>query len=481
MRVRRFERVPRLESPLAAALLSCLLPGLGQLAMGRGRWAALLLAPTLLGLGWIGVQLGQGLDSFGLSLFDETFVAPLVLIVAFLGTWRIIAVVQAFLAAPGRTRRPRLGTAIVAALVLSIAAGHLLVIAGAWTVYQTGVAINSNDMVSDSSLAGGSAVPSAAAQTPSPTPTATPEPAPTAGETSAFVPLASSAPASVPAPYPSNPDRITFLLIGVDFMTGRSHALTDSMILATLDVKTNKATIISVPRDTANFDLYYGGWVSPTFKLNYLMSAASSASFGSPDSGVETIAKEVGFLVGLPVDYYAAVDLEGFVAIVNAMGGIDLNVRIAVNDPFTGTFVPVGPIHMDGHLALKYARSRESSTDYARSRRQQEVLIALARKIVTPAVVPKLPTLLSLAGKMISTDFPMKDARNFVSAFRRVGTPTTCVLGPPYSYRPSPLSTHGTWTTRLDINRVAGLSVYLFGRESLYYGRPGVVPAPCAS
>ena len=79
-----------------------------------------------------------------------------------------------------------------------------------------------------------------------------------------------------------------------------------------------------------------------------------------------------------------------------------------------------------------------------------------------------------------STDFPMKYARNFVSAFRRVGTPTTCVLGPPYSYRPSPLST-STWTTRLDIDRVAGLSVYLFGRESLYNGRPGVVPAPCAT
>jgi LCP family protein required for cell wall assembly len=253
------------------------------------------------------------------------------------------------------------------------------------------------------------------------------------------------------------------------------------MILATLDVHTNKATIISVPRDTANFDLYYGGWVSPKFKLNELMSAASSPSFGSPDTGVRTLAKEVGFLVGLPVDYYAAIDLEGFVKMVTAVGGVDINVKYAVNDPFTGTFVPTGLVHMDGHLALKYARSRESSSDYARSRRQQEVLVALARKVVTPAVVPQLPALLSLAGKTISTDFPMKNARNFVTAFRRVGTPTQCVLGPPYSYRPNPLSTGGLWTTRLDIDRVAGLSVYLFGRESRYYGRPGVIPAPCGS
>jgi len=253
------------------------------------------------------------------------------------------------------------------------------------------------------------------------------------------------------------------------------------MILATLDVHTNKATLISVPRDTSNFDLYYGGWVGPQFKLNQLMGAASSPSFGSPDSGVETLVKEVAFLVGMPIDYYAAVDLQGFVNMVQAMGGVDVNVTTAVNDPSTGTFVPVGLIHMDGHLALKYARSRESTSDYARSGRQQDLLVALARKVASAAIVPQLPTLLSLAGTTLSTDFPLKYARNFVSAFRRVGTPTECVLGPPYSYHPDSSTTGGSWTSRLDINRVAGLSVYLFGAESLYANRPGVVPAPCAS
>jgi len=471
---RRFRRVRRLESPVAASLLSYLLPGLGQLLMGRGRWAALFLVPSLLGLGWIALQLSQGMAWFGLSLFDDTFVATLIAIVAFMGIWRILALGHAFLTAPGRRRWPKLESVMMAVLMLSIVATHAVAMAGAWAVYQTGAAINNNDMLSDSSLAGGSPSATSAALTPSPTPTAE--------DTSAFIPYASTGPSPTPAPtYWSNPDRITFLLIGVDFMPGRSHALTDTMILATLDVHTNKATIISVPRDTANFDLYYGDWVSSQFKLNGLMSAASSPSFGSPDSGARTLAREVGFLVGLPVDYFAAVDLEGFVKIVEAIGGVDVNVRTAVNDPFTGTFVPTGLIHMDGHLALKYARSRESSSDYARSSRQQDVLIALARKVVTPEVVPQLPDLLSLAGTTIATDFPMKYARNFVTAFRRVGTPTQCVLGPPYSYHPDTSTTGGTWTSRLDIDRVAGLSVYLFGRESLYYARPGVVPAPCAS
>ena len=462
------------------SILSCLLPGLGQLAMGRGRWALLFLVPSLLGLGWIAVQLSQGLAWFGLSLLDETFVAPLIAILALLAVLRVLAVGQAFLTAPGRRRWPKLERAIVAALVLSLTATHVVAVAGAWAVYRTGVAMNSNDMLNDIALASGS--PSATSTAPTPSATPTPTPTPTPEASSSLPPWAFVSPSATPAPtYPSNPDRITFLLIGVDLMTGRSHTLTDSMILATLDVHTNKATLISVPRDTGSFDLYYGGAVTGGFKLNELMEAASSPSFGSPDSGVETLAKEIGFLVGLPVDYYAAVDLEGFVKMVQAMGGVDVNVTTAVNDPFTGTFVPTGLIHMDGHLALKYARSRMSSSDYARASRQQDVLVALARKVVTPEVVPHLPDLLSLAGTTISTDFPMKNARNFVTAFRRVDTPTECVLGPPYSYHPDTSTTGGTWISRLDIDRVAGLSVYLFGSESLYADRPGVVPAPCQS
>jgi LCP family protein required for cell wall assembly len=478
----RFGRFHRVESPVAASLLSCLLPGLGQLVMGRGRRGLLYLVPSLLGLGWILLQLEGGLAQFGLSLFDDTFVITLTAIVALLGIWRIAAVGDAFLVAPGRKRWPKVETALMAALVLSIAAVHLAVIAGAWTVYETGAAINDNNMLANSALDGGSPAPTAAARTLSPTPTPTPTGTPAPLDTSAFAPYASVGPSLTPtASYPTNPDRITFLLIGVDFMTGRGHALTDTMILATLDVHTNKATLISVPRDTSNFDLYYGGWVSPQFKLNQLMTAASSPSFGSPDSGVETLVKEIAFLVGMPIDYYAAVDLEGFVNMVQTLGGVDVNVTTAVNDPSTGTFVPVGLIHMDGHLALKYARSRESSSDYARSGRQQDLLVALARKVASASAVPQLPALLSLAATTLSTDFPLKYARNFVSAFRRVGTPTECVLGPPYSYHPDSSTTGGSWTSRLDINRVANLSVYLFGSESLYVNRPGVVPAPCGS
>jgi LCP family protein required for cell wall assembly len=461
-------------SPFVAASLSLLLPGLGQLSLGRWRVSLLFLVPGILATGWVILQVGHGLAWFGLSLFDQAFEGALIAVLAFLGLWRVVAAGHAYLIAARVRRSRKWETAVLSAVVVSIVAVHSVAIAATWKVYQTGAEINANNMVSDEALiARASAAPS---EEPDPVQTATPP------ASVPFIPFGTQLASQTPSPtYPVNNDRITFLLAGVDFMTGRSHSLTDTMMLATLDVRTNKATIISVPRDTSNFDLYYGGWVSYKFKLNTLMSAASVKSFGSPDSGIETLKKEIGFLVGLPIDYYVAVDLEGFVAMVEAIGGVDIDVKVAINDPFTGTFVPKGMVHMDGHLALKYCRSRESSSDYARAARQQDVLIALAKKVITPEVVLKLPELLTLAGTAISTDFPMKYARNFVTAFKRVGKPYKCVLGPPYSYHPASSTTGGNWTSRLDIARVASLSVWLFGRESLYYGRPGVVPAPCAT
>jgi polyisoprenyl-teichoic acid--peptidoglycan teichoic acid transferase len=466
--------IGRSRSPVVAAFLSFLFPGLGHLLVGRRRSAVVFLVPALLAVGWFAVQLHQGWTWFGLSLFDETFAATLISIAVLLGAWRIAAVAHSFLVARPGGRKRKWEMAVAAALIVSIVAVHGAAVYGAWSVYHAGDAMNTNLDLSDASLAG----PKNPDASPEVTPYQSMGPRDTTSYPISYVPT----PTPTPLPtYPVNDNRITFALLGVDFMTGRSHALTDTMMVATLDVHTNKATILSIPRDTAGFELYYGGWVPNNFRLNTLMTAAASKSFGSPDSGVQTIEKELGFLTGLPVDYYVAVDLEGFVQLVNAIGGIDVDVKVAVNDPFTGTFVPVGMNHMDGHLALKYCRSRESTSDYARAARQEEVLTVLAHKVITPEVLTNLPDILTLAGKTISTDFPMKYARNFPSAFRRVGQPYKCVLGPPYSFHPDSSTTGGSWVSVLDIHRVANLSVWLFGPESTYYGREGVVPAPCGT
>ncbi|HEX7492303.1 MAG TPA: hypothetical protein VF337_11440, partial [Candidatus Limnocylindrales bacterium] len=253
-------------SPVTAAILSFLFPGLGHLALGRRRTALLFFVPSFLAVSVVVVLLAtQGWTWFGLSLFDESFAAALVAVTLLLGLWRVAAVANSFLIAGGSPRRRRWEMAVLTALVVCIVAGHGATAYGAWSVYHAGDAMNHNLDLSDAALAADANSTASPEITPYQTQTAlataspTPSPTPTAAPT-----------------YPVNNDRITFALLGVDFMTGRSHGSTDTMMLATLDVHTNKATVISIPRDTAGFELYYGGRVASTFRLNYLMSAAAS-------------------------------------------------------------------------------------------------------------------------------------------------------------------------------------------------------------
>ncbi len=264
-------------------------------------------------------------------------------------------------------------------------------------------------------------------------------------------------------------------------MAGRAHSLTDSLMLVSMDASTGKVAIVSVPRDTSGFELYYGGWVPPAFRINTLLNSARSPSFGSPDNPMKTLENEIGFLIGVPVDYYAALDLGGFGRMIDAVGGVDVYNAHAINDPGVGIVLSAGPAHLNGAMAMKYVRSRGGGTDYQRSGRQQDLLVALERKVASPAVLPRLGTLLSLAGKTIATDFPLSTARNYVAAVQHISVIEKCVLAPPYSYHPPTGSTGGYWTSRLDMDRVARLSVELFGQDSRYYGRYGLEPEACAS
>ncbi|MFI5258530.1 MAG: LCP family protein [Candidatus Limnocylindrales bacterium] len=459
-------------SPAIAAGLSFLWPGLGQFFLGRRRAAIALAVPAVLVAIVAAIQASQGALMFAANLWDETYFAIFAVVVVAFGAWRVLAVGHAFLSA-SQKRRPRpIEFAFVAALLALILAMHGLFVAGAWAWYDTSVNIQNNDMFAVAS--------SSAAPTTPPPPTPTPVPTPSPVDTSVFVPFAMT-PSPNPTPVKSpNPNRITFLLIGVDFLTGRSHSLTDTMMLVSIDTSTEKVDLVSVPRDTSNFDLYYGGWVGATFKLNTLLTAAASSSFGSPDPPMKTLENEIGYLVGVPVDYYAAIDMNGFPTMIDAVGGVDVYNPRAINDSFTATYVPAGQVHLDGTLALKYVRSREDGgSDYLRAGRQQAVMIALERKVLSSAVLPHLGTLLSLAGRTIATDFPLNTARNYVYAAQHISSYETCVLGPPYSYHPDSSTTGGTWTSRLDMALVANLSVEMFSQDSRYYGQPGVVPAAC--
>ena len=470
-------RPPRRSShPLLAAGLSWLLPGLGQFVLGSRRAALVFIVPALAVLTWFAVQLGQGAAFFAVSLWDDSFLAVFLGILIAFGVWRLLAVGHAMRVGWRGRHWRKLDVAVGLVLVASILAAHGAVAAGAVYWYDRANQINQNDFFSDATpIAQPTASPTASA---TPARPATPRPQFSFPWAAAPAPT-NPYPVSEPTLPPSN-NRITFLLVGVDFMSGRSHSLTDSLMVVSLDVKTAKAALISVPRDTSAFQLYWGPWVTYNFKINTLVGSVDSGRLKSPDNGIKTLEKEIGYLVGIPIDYYAAVDIDGFVKLIDGVGGVDVNNKHQINDP-PFLVLPEGPAHLNGDLAMRYVRSREhGGSDYLRAQRQQEVMKNVEASIVSPAMVAQLPNLLQLASDNISTDFPLKYAKNFVRVGKIVKV-DGCVLGPPYSWHPATDSTGGSWTSRLDLTAVAALSVQYFGKESSYYGQPGVVAAPCRS
>ena len=284
-------------------------------------------------------------------------------------------------------------------------------------------------------------------------------------------------------PPPPSSHRITVLLTGVDWQVGRNHSLNDSLLVVSLDTKARKVAIVSVPRDTANYDFYWGGTAGINTKINNFYNLVASNKIHAPDPPMTALTKEIGWLVGVSIDYYAVVDLHGFSQMVDVIGGVCVTNPRAINDPSTGVFIPAGYQCMDGPTTLKYVRSREGAgdSDYTRSSRQQDVLIALEQKLATPEGLTHLSDLLALAGQSIKTNFPLKTVKSYISIAQSLGpnSISKCVLGPPYSYHPDMSLTKGVWTSRLKLYKVASLSWLYFGKDSRYYGMEGISPQPC--
>ena len=137
--------------------------------------------------------------------------------------------------------------------------------------------------------------------------------------------------------------------------------------------------------------------------------------------------------------------------------------------------------------ALAYARSRYGAgdNDFTRARRQQQLLIALRAKMDTTTMLTKLPGILKVAAKTIQTNFPPDQIRDYLNLAKEVADTDIqqYVLGPPYEVHPPTNTTGGTYILQLQFDRIAALSVRLFGSDSRYYqagpsGSPGYNPPP---
>ncbi|GHV19516.1 hypothetical protein FACS189425_10180 [Clostridia bacterium] len=183
----------------------------------------------------------------------------------------------------------------------------------------------------------------------------------------------------------------TFLLIGTD----KGSALTDTLIVASLNIKEHKLALISIPRDT-----YIPGAERGVKKIN--------GAYGGKH--MDRLLDEVSLVVGFRPDYTAMVHLEGFIALVDAIGGVDFDVpqRLYYRDPAQGLYIDVqkGFQHLDGEHALQVARFRRGyvTQDLQRTEVQRGLLKAIAKKVLSPSGLTKLPALADVVADNLITE-----------------------------------------------------------------------------
>ncbi len=207
--------------------------------------------------------------------------------------------------------------------------------------------------------------------------------------------------------------RFTVLLMGLDRRadwvdTGRS----DSIMVLSIDPKTRNIGMLSIPRDL--FVAFPG---QPG--LNRINTAFVEGELQKPGGGPEMTMQTIQYNFGIPINSYITVQFDAVIGLVNAIGGVDINVPVTIDDPtypdmnygFDPLHIPAGLNHMDGQLALKYARTRHQSSDYDRADRQQQVLLAIRQKVVKPDVLvqllPQAPTIWQEINQWVNTDMTL--------------------------------------------------------------------------
>ena len=236
-------------------------------------------------------------------------------------------------------------------------------------------------------------------------------------------------------------ERVTVLLVGVDFAPGRAHHLTDTMLVATLDPETGEGAMVSVPRDLYGVPLGDGRVYNA--KLNSLMATASADPVTYPEGGPATLKAAIGELLGTDIHYFAAIDIEGLRQVIDTIGGVDVTVERTINDGRyqdtltgqRGLYIEAGLQHLDGYGALGFARSRMSAgeSDFTRAERQQVLLTAIAEKLTAGNLLVTLPGLLDAVRDNVATDIPSNRIPTIASEIQEadLGDLEQVVLGPP--------------------------------------------------
>lgn len=208
---------------------------------------------------------------------------------------------------------------------------------------------------------------------------------------------------SIQLPDWNEKDRVNILLLGVDRREADEIPRSDTIIVMTIDPLTKDVGMLSIPRDLLVTIPGYG-----QDKINAAYPLGSSSAVTGPGLVRATI--EYNF--GIPIHYYAEVDFEGFVRIVDTLGGVVVDVPAPIKDDeypsedynYTRIYFAPGLQKMDGHTALRYVRTRHDDSDFARGYRQQQVLRALREQGLRLNLIRKAPTLINELADAVRTD-----------------------------------------------------------------------------
>ena len=215
------------------------------------------------------------------------------------------------------------------------------------------------------------------------------------------------------------------LLLGGDAGPGRSGLRTDTMMLLSVHAPSGRASLVSVPRDLEGLLFPPGSALEARYPYGFtelanavypIVSASSSlrAAYdtdGDIRPGIVATAQAVGYSLDVPIHDYVLIDMQGFLDLVDALGGVTVEVTKEIPMPgnvpgakheYPPTIGP-GTIEMDGTLALGYVRSRYADSDYQRTRRQRDLLAAMAQQISVVEVLTRYDEVLGAVGGTLRT------------------------------------------------------------------------------
>ena len=464
-------RPHRSASASQAAFLSFLLPGLGQVALGARRRGLVLALPALAVIVLLVVVALGGTRAIIALVAQPQVLLTIVIVNIVFGIYHLAAIGDAFrlgrrLTGPVTPMRRRSGAAILVGLLAATFVFHGLVGAVGYSAYETLTGVSVNPLT-------GFTIPK---------PSFEQTPGPSVGP--------SAAPTPTPGPAWAQDGRLNLLLIGSDSGPGRWSLRTDTMIVLSVDIATGRAAMFGIPRNLVNVPLApEDAKAFPNGRFPGLMNALYVYAMGHPSvfpggdaRGFRAVTGAIQQLVGVPLDGVMVVDLVGFVNLVNAVGGLWMNVPQRVVDlrypledgsRYVAINIKPGCQLLSGRVALEFARSRHQDSDYGRMLRQQEVLVALAKQLDPIELLPKVFDLLQIARDDLWTTLQPADypALALLADEVRGGSIEKILFSPPQ---------YGEFLTTKEIARIAKVVRTVFNAPSPT-ASPSPIPSPTAT